>query len=60
VYEAVGENGWNAWTRGVLTTVIVFAAACVFVSMNLLLWQVNKEVLVIAVSGVVLGVNAAV
>jgi uncharacterized membrane protein YhiD involved in acid resistance len=60
VYEAAGENGWKAWTCGVPTTVIVFAATCVFVSMNLLLWHVSSVVLVIGVRGVVLGVKAAV
>jgi hypothetical protein len=53
VYDAVGENGWTAWTVGVPVGVSVFGVITVLVSRNLLLWQVSKLVFGIGVSGVV-------
>jgi hypothetical protein len=42
VYDAVGENGWNAWTRGVPLGVIT--AGALLLSMNRFDWQVKSFV----------------
>jgi hypothetical protein len=51
-------KGWKAWTEGEPLT--VRAKALLLLSMNLLDWQVNNTVLVMAVSGAVGGVKAPV
>jgi predicted Kef-type K+ transport protein len=51
-------KGWKAWTAVLPLTVI--AKALVELSMNLLDWQVSREVFVIAVRGAALGVKAEV
>jgi hypothetical protein len=48
-------KGWKAWTEGVPLT--VRAKALVELSMNLLDWQVSREVFVIAVRGAALGMK---
>ena len=52
---AVGLNGEKACTD--TSPLRVMAKALVLLSMKRLLWQVSNEVLVMAVSGVVLGVK---
>ena len=54
-HAAVGAKGLKAWTEGEPPTVT--ANALVLLSMKRLLWQVSKEVPLIAVNGVVLGVK---
>jgi hypothetical protein len=48
-------KGWKAWTE--VSPLTVIAKALVELSMNLLDWQVRREVFVIAVRGEVEGVK---
>jgi len=54
-YAVDAPKGLKRWTLGVPPTVI--ANALLELSIKRLLWQVNNDVFVIAVNGVVLGVK---
>jgi hypothetical protein len=53
LYAAVGLNGLKRWTE--VSPLRVMANALALLSMKRLLWQVSREVLVIAVRGAVGG-----